>query len=147
MVAAARNPFKETLYQSHLISLQLYIDLLLQYQEHLYKLEAQIDALAGEIEEYKIIQSIPGIRNKIAATIVSEIGEIDRFNHAKKLVAFAGTDPSVYSSGKFTATANRITKRGSKRLWHALYLAVLCGLRKSGSKKLRELYDKKREQI
>jgi transposase len=62
---------------------------------------------------YKIVQSIPGIGEKIAATIISEIGEIDRFSHPKKLVAFAGVDPSVHSSGKFTATTNRITKRGS----------------------------------
>ena len=101
--------------------------MLLQYQEHLSKLDDQIDALAGEIEEYKIIQSIPGIGEKIAATIISEIGEIERFNHPKKLVAFAGVDPSVHSSGKFTATINRITKRGSSRFRHALYMAVLCG--------------------
>jgi transposase len=80
---------------------------------------------------YKIVQSIPGIGEKIAATIISEIGEIDRFSHPKKLVAFAGVDPSVHSSGKFTATTNRITKRGSSRLRHALYLAVLCGIRSS----------------
>ncbi|WP_255314241.1 transposase [Bacillus sp. FJAT-26390] len=55
---------------------------------------------------------IPGIGTKIAATILAEIGEIDRFDH-KKLVAFAGIDPSVFSSGKFTATRNKITKRGS----------------------------------
>ncbi len=88
----------------------MYIQMLLQYQEHLSKLEEQIDALAEEIEEYKIIQSIPGIGEKIAATIISEIGEIERFNHPKKLVAFSGIDPSVHSSGKFTATINRITK-------------------------------------
>src|SRR3954454_17331621 len=41
-----------------------------------------------------------------------QIGEIDRFNDPKKLVAFAGVDPSVFESGKFTATKNRITKRG-----------------------------------
>jgi transposase len=146
IAAAEQNPFQQTVYKSHLISLDLYIGLLLQYQEHLTKLEKQIDALAGEVEEYKIIQSIPGIGKKIAATILSEIGEIDRFNHAKKLVAYAGIDPSVYSSGKFTATANRITKRGSKRLRHALYLAVLCNLKRSGSKKLRAFYDKKREE-
>ena len=133
IAAAKRNPFQQTAYNSHLISLELYIDLLLQYQEHLSNLEKQINALAGEVEEYEIIQSIPGIGKKIAATILSEIGEIDRFNHAKKLVAYAGIDPSVYSSGKFTATANRITKRGSKRLRHALYLAVLCSLRRSGT--------------
>jgi transposase len=144
--AAQRNPFKSTLYQSHLISLEMYIQMLLQYQEHLAKLDDQIDALAGEIEEYKIIQSIPGIGEKIAATIISEIGEIERFNHPKKLVAFSGVDPSVHSSGKFTATINRITKRGSSRLRHALYMAVLCGIRGSRNKKLKEFYDRKREE-
>ena len=124
MRAAANNPFQKVSYSSHLISLALYIDLLLQYQEHLSHLQSQVDALAEEVGAYKIIQSIPGIGGKIAATILSEIGEIHRFNHAKKLVAFAGIDPSVYSSGKFTATTNRITKRGSKNLRHALYLAV-----------------------
>jgi transposase len=144
--AANRNPFKSTLYQSHLISLEMYIQMLLQYQEHLAKLDDQIDALAGEIEEYKIIQSIPGIGEKIAATIISEIGEIERFNHPKKLVAFSGIDPSVHSSGKFTATINRITKRGSSRLRHALYMAVLCGIRGSRNKKLKAFYEKKREE-
>ncbi|AZV42900.1 transposase, IS116/IS110/IS902 family [Peribacillus asahii] len=98
-------------------------------------------SLANEIEEYKIIQSIPGIGEKIAATIILEI---DRFNHPKKLVAYAGSNLSVYSSGKFTATMNRITKRGSSRLRHSLYLAILCGIRSSQNKKLKEFYDKKR---
>ncbi|SIR49891.1 Transposase IS116/IS110/IS902 family protein [Peribacillus simplex] len=52
-------------------------------------MEDRIVALANELEEYKIIQSIPGIGEKIAAPIISEMGEIDRFNHPKKLVAFA----------------------------------------------------------
>jgi transposase len=112
--ATANNPFQKVSYTSHLISLALYIDLLLQYQEHLSRLQSQVNALAEEVEAYKIILSIPGIGGKIAATILSEVGEIHRFNNPKKLVAFAGIDPSVYSSGKFTATTNRITKRGSK---------------------------------
>ncbi|SCW86454.1 hypothetical protein SAMN04487970_107917 [Paenibacillus tianmuensis] len=75
MAAAINNPFQKITYQSHLISLNLYVDLLLQYQGHLAYLEKQIDALSAEVEEYSIIQSIPGIGNKIAATILSEIGE------------------------------------------------------------------------
>lgn len=90
----------------------MYINMILQYKEHLSKLESEIDAIAKEIEEYNIIKSIPGIGEKIAATIFSEIGEIDRFTDPKKLVAFAGVDPSVFESGKFAATKNRITKRG-----------------------------------
>ncbi|MDF2679109.1 MAG: family transposase [Brevibacillus sp.] len=146
MDAASRNPFEKVVYESHLISLEMYIRMILQYQEHLSNLEHRIDALASEIEEYKIIQSIPGIGEKTAATIISEIGEIERFNHPKKLVAFAGIDPSVHSSGKFTATINRITKRGSSRLRHALYMAVLCGIRSSRNKKLKEFYDRKRDE-
>lgn len=144
MAAAERNPFKETAFPSHLLSLELLIHLLLQYQEHLAKLDKSIEALAEELMEYDLIQSIPGIGTKIAATILAEIGEIDRFDHAKKLIAFAGIDPSVFSSGRFTATQNSITKRGSRRLRTALYQAVRCGLRSSRNKKLRAYYDKKR---
>ncbi|WP_144530045.1 IS110 family transposase [Peribacillus simplex] len=155
--AANRNPFEKTLYQSHILSLSIFINIILQYKEHLSKLETEIDALAKEVEEYNIIKSIPGIGEKIAATIISEIGEIDRFNNPKKLVAFAGIDPSVFESGKFTATKNRITKRGSSRLRHALYMAVRCAIRDCRkkkttdeviprNKKMREFYDKKREE-
>ncbi|MEH7415855.1 IS110 family transposase, partial [Neobacillus drentensis] len=155
--AAIRNPFEKTLYQSHILSLGMYINIILQYKEHLSTLESELDALAKEVEEYNIIKSIPGIGEKIAATIISEIGEIDRFTDPKKLVAFAGVDPSVFESGKFTATKNRITKRGSSMLRHALYMAVRCAIRdcrKSKTseeiiprnKKLREFYDKKREE-
>lgn len=45
-----------------------------------------------DIEEYTINQSIPGIGEKVAAMIISEIGKIERFDHPKKLVAFAGID-------------------------------------------------------
>ncbi|MFJ8072313.1 IS110 family transposase [Peribacillus sp. NPDC096447] len=146
MDSASRNPFQKNVYESHVINLRMYMELLFHYQGHLSDLEDRIVALANELEEYKIIQSIPGIGEKIAATIISEIGEIDRFNHPKKLVAFAGVDPSVHSSGKFTATINRMTKRGSSRLRHSLYLAVLCGIRSSRNKKLKVFYDKKKSE-
>lgn len=103
LAAAQRNPFRTVPFHSHLFSLEMYVNMLLHYREHLTALEKQMDALANELEEYKIIQLIPGIGEKIAATIISEIGEVDRFNHPKKLVAFAGVDPSVHISGKFTA--------------------------------------------
>ncbi|CAH0315571.1 hypothetical protein SRABI96_05199 [Peribacillus sp. Bi96] len=117
-----------------------------QFVGQLIDLEDHIAALGNEMEEYKIIQLIPFIGEKIAVTIISEIGEIERFNHPKKLVAFAGVDPSVHSSGKFTATINHITKRGSSRLRHSLYLAVLCGIRSSRNKKLKAFYDKKKSE-
>ena len=157
IAAAEKNPFQVNLYNSLIISLEMHIKMVLQYKEHLSNLKAEIDVLVKEIEEYNIIQSIPGIGEKIAATIISEIGEIDRFDNPKKLVAFNGTDPSVYESGKFTGTKNRITKRGSSRLRHALFMAVRCAIRDTRksktsdeiiprNKRLRQFYDKKREE-
>lgn len=152
MAAAEKSPFQKGLHESYVLSLRMFITLLLQYQEHLSTLEKQIDALAEERKEYDLLRSIPGVGNKIAATILAEIGEIARFDHAKKLVAFVGVDPSVTSSGKFTASTNRITKRGSKRLRRALYQAVQCGVRKrkmcplksSVNPRIREYYDLKK---
>ena len=57
----------------------------------------------------------------------------------------------------FKGTKNRITKRGSSRLRHALFTAVRCAIRDSRksrttkeliprNKKLRAFYDKKREE-
>lgn len=51
----------------------------------LTNLEQQINALAGEIEEYKIIQSIPGSRPKNRRHDHLKSGEMDRFNYAKNL--------------------------------------------------------------
>ncbi|WP_261808189.1 IS110 family transposase [Paenibacillus sp. N3.4] len=82
-VAANKNPFQQTMYASHLINLRILITLILQYQEHLAELEQNIVALANEIEEYDLIQSIPGIGHKMAATILSEIGEFDRLPFRK----------------------------------------------------------------
>lgn len=77
--------------------------------------------------------------------LISEIGDISSFDHERKLVAFAGIDPSVFSSGKFSATKNRITKRGSTHLRRVLDLAVLCGIRGAvKNKRIRTFYDKKR---
>ena len=86
MDSATRNPFQKAPYQSHLINLQMYIEYAFPVPRTPFDLENRIVTLANELEEYKIVQSIPGIGEKIAATIISEIGEIDRFSHPKKLL-------------------------------------------------------------
>lgn len=146
-LAAENAPTYGAILESHKLTLNLMIELILQYQEHLCFLEEQINSLAEGIKEYELLRSIPGIGNKVAAVILSEIGQIERFDHPKKLVAFAGIDPSVFSSGNFTATNNKVTKRGSKQLRRALFLGVQCGLRSRGrNQRIREFYDKKRQE-
>ena len=144
--AARRNPYQAQISHGQLVSLNMYIHMLFQYQTHLAELLKEINALSKSFEEYRLIQSVPGIGDKIAATILSEVGDINQFEHPKKLVAYAGLDPSVFESGKFKASINRITKRGSSRLRQTLYTAVQCGLAKQRNKKLTAFYHRKRNE-
>ena len=72
-----------------------------------------------------------GIDKKIALTLVTEIGDINRFNHPKKLVSFCGLDIREYSSGGRQRQFG-ITKMGNSYLRTALVEAC-----QSASKKPR----------
>lgn len=122
------------------------VEILLAQQEQLSRMELKIQEEAEEIPEVELLKTIPGIGDKLAASLIAEIGDAGQFEDPKQLVAYAGLDPSVHSSGQFVASSTRITKRGSKRLRRALYLAVQCGIRRSTNEKLRAYYDKKREE-
>lgn len=76
------------------------------------------------LEENQVITTIPGIGNILGAIIISEIGNISRFDSASKLVAFAGLDVSVKQSGEFIGTQNKISKRGSPYLRRAIWTAA-----------------------
>ena len=72
----------------------------------------------------QIITTISGISETLGAIIISEIGDIYRFDSPSKLVAFAGLDVKVNQSGKFSGTKNKISKRGSPYLRRAIWLAA-----------------------
>lgn len=125
------------------VSLRGMLAIIMQFQEQLEHIEAEIENAAAVIPKADLLKMVPGVGDKLAAAILSEIGDVKQFQSPKQLVAYAGLDPGVFSSGKFVATRNHITKRGSKRLRRAIYLAVQCGLR-GDNEKLREYYLKKR---
>lgn len=129
--------------QSQTAVLSRMVTLLLSFTEQIGDHEKRMHELASDLPELELLKSIPGIGDKLAAAIIAEIGNVQQFEGAKQLVAYAGLDPGIFSSGKFTATSSRITKRGSKRLRRSLYLAVQCGIRGSTNKRIRDYYDKK----
>ena len=112
-------------------------------------LDKQIEALDCQILEYYekfdcYLHTIPGIGMIAAATILAEIGDINRFKSSSALVAFAGIDPTVRQSGEFSSTHNHMSKRGSPYLRHAIFLvATTCSFHNSP---LNAYYKKKREQ-
>ncbi|WP_258171295.1 IS110 family transposase [Paenibacillus sp. R14(2021)] len=98
------------------------IALLLAFLKQITDLEELMQQIASELPEVGLVKSIPGIGDKLAAVIVAEVGDAKQFKDPKQLVAYAGLDTAIFSSGKFTATSNKITKKGSKSLRRALYL-------------------------
>ena len=73
---------------------------------------------------HSVIMTIPGIGAVNGGMILGEIGDVHRFSEPKKLLAFAGLDPSVYQSGNFQAPKTRMSKRGSAVLRYALMNAA-----------------------
>ena len=73
---------------------------------------------------HSVIMTIPGIGFINGGMILGEIGDIHHFSEPKKLLAFAGLDPSVHQSGNFQAQRTRMSKRGSRVLRYALINAT-----------------------
>jgi transposase len=71
------------------------------------------------------ITTISGIGIVTGATILSEIGNIHKFDSPNKLVAYAGIDATVRQSGEFEGNQNKMSKRGSPYLRKALFQAAL----------------------
>ena len=92
-------------------------------QNQVSKLDEKIAVLLRSLGT--TIETIPGFGPVLGAIIVSEIGDINRFSHASKLVAYAGIDPTVKQSGEFNATKNRMSKRGTPYLRRALWTASI----------------------
>jgi transposase len=60
------------------------------------------------------IQAMRGISHIAAVTLVSEIGDFQRFSHPRQLVSYVGLSPSEHSSGEKTIRGS-ITKAGTER--------------------------------
>ena len=78
-----------------------------------------IEERAKENEDAKLLMTIPGISFFSALLVVSEVGEISRFEGSSNLVAYTGLAPSTHSSGGKTYHGP-IMKSGSRYLRWAM---------------------------
>ena len=108
--------------------------------QHLAFLDQQIDDLLSRIRQHldqhpdlrqqrDLLVSIPGIGLLTAARILSELPRWAHFTSPKQVAAFAGLAPQQRQSGTSLRGKTRLSKRGSGRLRHALYMPALVALR------------------
>ena len=121
------------------LSLSMTLEEIQFYSSQISRIEREIHLILKE--HPSPILTIPGIGETIAAMIISEIGNIQRFSNPNKLLAFAGLEPSIYQSGNFTPSSGSMVKRGSPYLrWAILWAARLVP---RFSKTFGEYFDKK----
>ena len=106
-------------------------------------LEKNIKGIAEQVEEMRILQTFPGIGGIAGATLLSEIGDIERFGQESYLSAYCGVSPVIWQSGTGRIRTKR-RKRYSRRLKGILYFIALSQIRINPES--RAYYDRKRKE-
>jgi transposase len=96
-------------------------------------LEPQIEAIDAELARQSnadpwkdatpYLMQLPGFGLVVVMTLLSAIGDIQRFPTSKHLVGYSGLGASLHESGETHSTAG-ITKQGRKELRHTLVEAA-----------------------
>lgn len=97
------------------IALQEYVDAVCVCTSRVERLVAQIRLIVNEWRLAPVVaalQALRGVSLVVAATTVAELGDLARFKHPAKLMAFLGLVPSERSSGETTKRGS-ITKAGN----------------------------------
>jgi len=103
----------------------------LKHTIHLIQvLSAEIDEIEDVINAImdtlgSPITTIPGIKNRMGAMILAELGDVSRFDNPDQILAYAGLSPSTYQSGQLTSSYAHMEKRGSRYLRYALFNAAI----------------------
>ncbi|KXA99601.1 hypothetical protein AKJ40_02765 [candidate division MSBL1 archaeon SCGC-AAA259M10] len=76
-----------------------FLEVLKTLNDRISKLEEEIEEIAGDMEEARLLMTIPGVSYYTALTIIAEIATIERFPSPEHLCSYAGLVPSVKQSG------------------------------------------------
>lgn len=110
-------------------SIKIWQNLLASIESHLEKIEVHLKELLLKDKtlnkQVELLKTIPGISDKTAIAILAELPNIESFNSAKKVAAFAGLNPYVRQSGSSVKGKGRLSKVGNAQLRKALYMPAI----------------------
>ena len=108
------------------IVFQEYVDTVKMLTKRVSALDQQLESVVSESVFWPVIESLMALRGVsllTAATIVAEIGDLQRFASAPQLMAYLGVVPSEHSSGA-TKSRGGITKTGNGHVRRVLIEAA-----------------------
>ncbi|MDO9464281.1 MAG: IS110 family transposase [bacterium] len=117
----------------HKFQLRQLTDQIISFERDVSDIERQILDLtnkAGYQPLMKLLQTIPGIGDVVAYTIIAEIGDFSRFQTAGQIASFAGLTPRVFQSGD-SCRHGSINKQGPPNLRWVLQQSAWVAIRHS----------------
>lgn len=101
----------------------------IQLQEVNTELEKLLESDVVIATQVDLLKSVPGISDKTAIAILSELPNIKGFKDAKEVAAFAGLTPFSRQSGSSVRGKGRLSKTGNSQLRKALYMPTIVAKR------------------
>jgi transposase len=99
--------------------------------EELMGIDTELATWAASEPRAKLLQTIPGVGTVTAAVLISDIGDVSRFETPDKLCSYVGLVPRVHASGK-TLRIGHLSGVGRKQTRCVLWLAVGHVIRSDG---------------
>jgi transposase len=87
------------------------------------------------------LRTIPGVGPVTVATILGELGPLDRFPSSRSVSAFAGVAPIRIESGTSVRGRSRMSKQGSPEVRRVLYMAAMSAVTKARDNRFARAYE------
>jgi transposase len=94
-------------------------------------IRSHIDRHPGLRRQRESLDSVPGIGEATAATLLAEVPDIKQDRSARQVAACAGLVPRERPSGSSVRVRVRLSQIGNSRLRKALYFPAITALRRS----------------
>lgn len=91
------------------------------------ELEKLVVSMPRWREGVALLTTIPGIAERTALVLLTELPAVERFKHGKQWVAYCGVDPKVHESG--LSHWSVLSRQGKRRLRQELYLPSVSALK------------------
>lgn len=110
-------------------SFKIWETLLKDLKKTIKDVDDQINALLESNtnlgNQVELLKTIPGISDKTAVAILSELPPVNTFKTAREVAAFAGLTPTVRQSGTSVRGRGSLSKAGNAQLRKALYMPAI----------------------
>jgi transposase len=117
--------------------LRVELEMLEAAQECLAEVTSKLDTQAGNDEQIRLLQTIPGVGARLAEAIVAFLDKPERFATGKQVGCYVGLTPKQYQSGSMDRQG-RISGQGNSLLRALLVEVSWLGLRNNSW--MRETY-------